>query len=111
MKLLQYDDPREFLEHARQFHEAREAENNLILGVSSWLAAHPERVEHAPYFAIVEDNGPIEAAAMMTPPSKLVLTRAETGILGKIADDLSKTRIVLPGVNGPVETSLSFAKQ
>jgi len=57
MKLLQYDDPRKFLEHARQFLEAREAENNLILGVSSWLAAHPERVERTPYFAIVEDNG------------------------------------------------------
>jgi hypothetical protein len=111
MKLLQYDDPGEFLEHAKQFLEAREAENNLILGVSSWLAAHPECIEHTPYFAIVEDKERIEAAAMMTPPYKLVLTRAETGALGRIADDLSKRRIVLPGVNGPGETSLSFAKR
>lgn len=111
MKLSQYDDPAQFLEHAKQFLEAREAENNLILGISSWLAAHPERIEHAPYFAIVEDNGQIEAAAMMTPPYKLVLTRAETEILGKIADDLSKRRIVLPGVNGPRETSLAFAER
>jgi hypothetical protein len=111
MKLLQYDDPGEFLEHAKQFLEAREAENHLILGVSSWLAAHPERIEHTPYFAIVEENGRSEAAAMMTPPHKLVLTRAETRILGRIADDLSKRRIVLPGVNGPGKTSLSFAKR
>jgi predicted GNAT family acetyltransferase len=111
MKLLQYHDPAEFLEHAKQFLEAREAENNLILGVSSWLAAHPERIEHTPYFAIVEDNGRIEGAAMMTPPYKLVLARAETGVLGKIADDLLKRRIVLPGVNSPREISLSFAKR
>jgi hypothetical protein len=111
MKLSHYDDPAKFLEHSKQFLEAQEAENNLILGISSWLAAHPERIEHVPYFAIVEENGRIKAAAMMTPPYKLVLTHAATGFLGKIVDDLSKRRTTLPGVNGPRETSLVFAER
>jgi hypothetical protein len=108
MKLSQYDNPAQFLERAKQFLEAREAENNLILGISSWLAAHPERIEHSPYFAIVEENGRIVAAAMMTPPYRLVLTRAKTEVLRKIVEDLSKRRITPPGVNGPRETSLAF---
>jgi len=111
MKLSHHDNPAQFLERASQFLEAREAENNLILGISSWLAAHPERIEHPPYFAIVEEDERIIAAAMMTPPYRLVLTRAETAALEEIMEDLSKRRSVLPGVNGPRETSRAFAKQ
>jgi predicted GNAT family acetyltransferase len=110
LKLSQYDDPAPFLEHAKPFLEAREAENNLILGISSWLTAHPERIKHEPYFAIVEENRLVHAAAMMTPPYKLVLTRADTNVLSKIVHDLTVRRIVPPGVNGPSETSLAFAK-
>jgi predicted GNAT family acetyltransferase len=110
MKLSHYDDPAQFLAHAKQFLEALEAENNLILGISLWLAEHPERIEYTPYFATVKQNERIEAAAMMTPTYKLVLTRAETRFLKKIAEDLSKRKIVLPGVNGPRETSLAFAE-
>jgi hypothetical protein len=111
MKLSHYDNPARFLERASQFLEAREAENNLILGISSWLAAHPERIEHSPYFAIVEEDRRITAAAMMTPPYRLVLTRSDTAALEEIMEDLSKRRIVLPGVNGPREASLAFAEQ
>jgi predicted GNAT family acetyltransferase len=111
IKLSHYDDPAQFLAHAKQFLEALEAENNLILGISLWLAGHPERLEHEPYFAIVEENDRIEAAAMMTPPYKLGLTRAKTRFLDEIVEDLSKRRIVLPGVNGPKETSRAFAER
>jgi len=110
VKLSHYDDPAQFLEHSKQFLEAREAENNLLLGISSWLSTHPERIQPSLYFAIVEEKERIEAAAMMTPPYRLVLARAENRFLDKIVDDLSNRRIVIPGVNGPKETSLAFAK-
>jgi hypothetical protein len=96
MKLSQYDDPAQFLEHAKQFLEGREAENNLILGVSSYLATHPERIEHTPYFAIVEENGRIEAAAMMTPPYPLVLTRGKTEILGRSETTCRRETLFFP---------------
>jgi hypothetical protein len=111
MKLFHYDDAAKFLKHAKHFLEAQEAENNLILGVCSWFAAHPERIKQTPYFAIVEENKRIEAAAMMTPPHKLVLTRAKAEILGVLVNDLLQRRVVLPGVNGPGQTSLAFAKR
>jgi hypothetical protein len=59
----------------------------------------------------VEEKGRIISAAMTTPPYRLVLTPAETRVLGRIVEDLSRRRILLPGVNGPRETSLAFAEQ
>jgi hypothetical protein len=90
--------------------EEFEAENNLLLGVSSWLAAHPERIEQSPYFITVEENGKVQAAAMMTPPRNLVLTRAKRNALIEIADQILSMEIHLPGVNGPTETSQTFAE-
>jgi len=110
VRLSQYDDPAKFLEHAGQFLEVHVAENNLILGVSSWLVTHPERMQQTPYFAIVEEDGRVKCAAMMTPPHMLVLTRGEAAVLERIADDLLRRKIILPGVNGPKEASRAFAE-
>ena len=74
MTLCRHSGPAEFLKHALAFLEKREAENNLLLGISSWLAAHPESGSQTPYFATVEKNGDVQAAAMMTPPHNLVLS-------------------------------------
>ena len=101
-------DPARFLQRARTFLEAFEAENTLLLGVSSWLAAHPERIELSPYFITVEENGKVQAAAMMTPPYNLVLTRAKRDALMEIVDQMLSKKIHLPGVNGPAETSQAF---
>jgi len=101
-------DPARFLQRARAFLEEREAENNLLLGISSWLAARPERIEQPPYFITVEENGKVQAAAMMTPPYNLVLTRAKRNALVEIADQMLTKKIHLPGVNGPTETSQAF---
>ena len=110
LSLSHYDDPAKFLAAARQFLEFNEAENNLILGISSWFATYPERILRTPYFAVVEENGRVVGAAMMTPPFRLVLTRGDVGVLERIADDLLGRDIVLPGVNGPKEASRAFAE-
>jgi hypothetical protein len=110
MKFLQYDDPAQFLEHAKEFLEAREAENNLILGITCWLATRTERIAQGSYFATVEEHGQVKGAAMMTPPYRLVLTRGEPEVLERIMDDLLGKGIALPGVNGPEETSRAFAE-
>jgi hypothetical protein len=90
-------DPTRFLQHARTFLEEFEAENNLLLGVSSWLATHPERIEQPPHFITVEKNGKVQAAAMMTPPYNLVLTRAKRDALVEIADHMLAKGIHFPG--------------
>ena len=103
-------DPTRFLQCARTFLEECEAENNLLLGNSSWLVAHPERIEQPPNFITIEENGKVQAAAMMAPPYNLVLTRAKRNALVEIADHMLTEKIHLPGVNGPTETSQAFAE-
>jgi predicted GNAT family acetyltransferase len=107
--LIHYEDPVRFLQHVGPFLEEREVENNLILGISFSLVTNPERMKYPPYFAVVEEKGNIRAAAMMTPPHRIVLSRAEKEPLTAIVADLAKRRMVIPGVNGPSETSQAFA--
>ena len=58
----------------------------------------------------MEENGKVQAAAMMTPPYNLVLTRANRNALIEIVDQILTKKIHLPGVNGPTETSQTFTK-
>jgi predicted GNAT family acetyltransferase len=104
------NDPARFLQRARTFLEEFETENNLLLGISSWLVAHSELIEQPPYFITVEENGKVRAAAMMTPPHNLVLTRAKRDVLVEIADQILTKEIHLPGVNGPTEASQTFTE-
>jgi predicted GNAT family acetyltransferase len=109
--MLHYErDPIRFLQHARNFLEKSEAENNLLLGVSSWLATHPEQIEQSPHFITVEQNDKVQAAAMMTPPYNLLLTHAKRDALVEIANHMLAKEIYPPGVNGPTETSQTFAE-
>ena len=103
-------DPTQFLQHARTFLEESETENNLLLGISSWLATHPEHIQQPPYFITVDKNGRVQAAAMMTPPFNLVLSRADKDSLVEIVDHVQAKEIQFPGVNGPTETSQAFAE-
>lgn len=63
MTLCRHSGPAEFLKHALAFLEKREAENNPLLGISSWLAAHPEPSSKTPYFTTVEKNGDVQAGS------------------------------------------------
>lgn len=107
--LNQFTDPAEFLRRAGDFLERHEAENNLLLEISSWLASHPDRIDQTPYFVTVEENGRIQAAAMMTPPHNLVLTESEPETIAAIVEHAFANGLVLPGVNGPSKTSKTFA--
>ena len=110
MMLCRHSGPGEFLKRALAFLEEREAENNLLLGISSWLATHPEPSLQTPYFATVEKNGDVQAAALMTPPHNLALSRAKKECLPPIVEHASREALVLPGVVGPAETSQTFAE-
>jgi len=55
MKLTRHQDANAFLEHAGAFLAAREAENNLILGLSSRLRTTPLMYGEPAYLAVLED--------------------------------------------------------
>jgi predicted GNAT family acetyltransferase len=102
MKLTRHQDADAFIEHAGAFLAAREAENNLILGLSSRLRNTPLMYGEPAYLAVVEDGGEVVAAALRTPPHNLVLSeidRAEA--IEPLVRDVGQTFGTLPGVVGP----------
>jgi len=103
MDVLRCHSADEFLERAGDFLVAREAEHNLILGLTGRLRENPLTYgDEAPYFAVVEDGGRVVAGAMRTPPHNLILSELDDErALDLVADDVRSRFSELPGVLGP----------
>jgi hypothetical protein len=73
---------------------------------------YPERVEHQPYMACVEQEGNVVAAAFMGPPNNLVLSYpAAPEALLLVARDVYGAYKTLPGVIASVPFSKTFAEE
>jgi predicted GNAT family acetyltransferase len=108
MDLRHFADADGFLAAARTFLVRREAEHNLILGICSSLGETPERYGE-PYLAVVERDGIVVAAALRTPPFRLVLSEIDdpAAVDTLVADNLPRQ---MPGVTGPTEQVRRFAE-
>jgi predicted GNAT family acetyltransferase len=113
MILRTFRSAAEFLSEVRPSLEAHEAANNLMYGLALRMQRYPERIKIPPYFAAVNSERGIEAAAMMTPPHNLVVMSADGGpaeeAYESIARDLRRGRWPVPGVLGPNQPALGFA--
>jgi uncharacterized protein len=99
-----------FLDAAGPFLVAREAEHNLILGISSNLQAgiRPSTTDSLD-FLIVRATGRVVLAAIRTPPYNLVMSEVDQGdAVPALAEAL--TGADLPGVLGPTDHAGSFAQ-
>jgi predicted GNAT family acetyltransferase len=96
-------DANSFLAQAGEFLSAREAEHNLILGLSSRLCTEPRLYGEEPYFAVaLDDEERVVAVTMRTPPHNLILSEIEDDhALAPLADDAQDTFGSLPGIGGP----------
>jgi predicted GNAT family acetyltransferase len=111
MELKTFADVDGFLATAGEFLEAREAEHNLILGISSYVRDQPNTFgDRPPYFAVALADQRVVAAAIRTPPHNLVLSEIDdpAAIDLFVADRLEDD---LPGVLGPVEHARAFAER
>lgn len=101
MEVRHHADVDSFLAIADEFLGAREAEHNLIFGIASTLREAPEQYADAPFLATVERDAAIVAAAIQTPPFRLVLSEIDdpAAISALAADTVDRQ---LPGVLGPV---------
>ena len=109
MELRRHADVTGFLEHAGGFLAAREAEHNLILGISSRLENTPLLYGEPAYLAVLEEGGAVVAAALRTPPHNLVLSEIDLpGAVEAIAADVRSTYDSLPGVLGPKAEAKEF---
>ena len=107
MRLDRYTRVADFLAAAGDFLTAREAEHNLILGISS-VVLGGARSDPPPYLATVSDGGRLVMAALRTPPWNLVLSEVDDpAAVMVLAADLSGD--ALPGVVGPPEATRQFA--
>lgn len=104
MQVVQLPDATEWLRRAGPLLVADEARHNLILGLAGTLRDQPGLYpEHELW--VVEDDDVAVAAALRTPPYRLVLAgrdRAALGALAAAVDDL-------PGVVGAVPEAHDFA--
>jgi uncharacterized protein len=110
-EVRRFEHAREFLAHAGVYLGAREAEHNLLLGLAGVLTARPNLYGATPYFAAVQRDGAVVAAALRTPPHNLVLSEvAEPAAVDALANDAAEAFGELPGVVGPKEASRRFAE-
>ncbi|MFZ5354521.1 MAG: GNAT family N-acetyltransferase [Bacillota bacterium] len=73
MKFRQYEDVGEFLQSAQSYLEQEEAVNNLLLGVCMQVQRGVSYGNAKPFFAVIEEEGELLLAAVMTPPKPLLL--------------------------------------
>ncbi len=102
----------EFLTVARAFLAEREAENNLLFGISSAVRDTPELFpDDPPRFATVVDaGGRIVAATLRTPPHNQVLSWTDDmDAVDALVDALRHEP--LPGVLGSTEAASRFASK
>lgn len=113
MKVTTYRTAGEFLKKTQAHLEKNEAVHSLMLGLCLRLHKHPDRIEHQPYFATVEDAKGLAACAVMTPPFSLIVqsTRKDPhSALEAIAKDLVKDNWSVPGVNGQLPLPEVFSE-
>jgi predicted GNAT family acetyltransferase len=109
MRVERQSEVAAFLARAGAFLEAREAEHNLIFGLSSTLARDPRAYGSDPYLATVEENGRVVAAALRTPPHNLVLSESDDDrTWAALATDAFAVDPSLTGVLAPVAGAASF---
>jgi uncharacterized protein len=111
VQLERHADATSFLERAGDFLLAREAEHNLILGLSGRLRTEPRLYGADPYFAVALDGQRVVGAAIRTPPHNLILSEIDDeAALDPLAGDAQAVFGSLPGVIGPKEPVARFAR-
>jgi uncharacterized protein len=110
VQLTRHETADSFLAQAGEFLGAREAEHNLILGLSSRLRVAPEMYGEPAYFAVVSQDGRVVGVTMRTPPHNLILSEVDDeAAIGLLLEDARSEFGSLPGVVGPKEAVARFA--
>lgn len=111
MVVKELQDPGSFLSAAAPLLLEDEARNNLILGIAGTLDRHPFVHPEFRLWLVNDKGGEVIGAALQTPPYNLVLGQPrDEGVLVALANALSTTDVVLPGVVGAVPEAHSFSE-
>ena len=107
-----FPDVASFLAIGGGFLADREAEHNLILGLSSRLITDPQASAEPPYLAAALEGERVVAIGFRTPPHNLVLSEVDVPTaIDAIARDAQGAFSSLPGVLGPTEGARVFTER
>lgn len=110
MQVHRFETASALMAVAGDFLMAKEALNNLPLGILSTFSTHPRHYPEA-YFAAVLEADQVVLVALRTPPFNVVLSMSDReDALAYLAADLSVAFPDLPGVTGPSELTYRFAE-
>jgi len=103
MEFVQFEDAGAFCDATEALLLRNEAENNLMFGLARRLAknASPVDLSAPPLLGVVQEDGAVLAAALMTPPHNLVLIAAPAPVIEYLAEALHTRGIPLPGLIAP----------
>jgi predicted GNAT family acetyltransferase len=111
LRLERPSDVSQFEIRAGAFLRAREAENNLVLGLITGLKGGRTFGPRPPYFAVVRSGDTVIAAALRTPPHNLLLAAgSEPEPLPLIVDDAFRAMPDTPGLSGPKQVAARAAE-
>lgn len=110
VQVRRHEDAGAFLERAESWLLRREAEHNLILGLSTSIAGGDLRFPGPNYFATVENGEEVVGCALRTPPHKLLLTRLPEEGFDPLARDVGEVYDSLPAVLGEETTAWGVAR-
>ncbi len=114
MKVTSFKNATEFLETSLTYLEENEALNGLLLGIAFRLSWGAPRRRNRPFLAVVEDDGELVGAAVMTPPRKLVLYSHLSdcqAVIEAIWGAVNGSRWTVPGVLGPANVADVWAER
>jgi uncharacterized protein len=112
MKIKTYQNGKDFLAEHRDFLEAEEAKNNLMLGIAQRTPADAGSTDDSLFLGLFDNNEPF-ASCVMTPSQRLVLYARDGARIDPVpflSQHLKSTGAMLPGVIGPKEISERFAR-
>ncbi len=112
LTLARFSDPAAYRARAEAFLMTHEAANNLQLGLTSALMHKPDLFGESLYFAVVEAGPEVVAAALMTPPHRLIVAHClRPAALDLIVRDVYAFRPETPGVIGLADVSRQAAER
>jgi uncharacterized protein len=104
-----HTDPAEFRAAATPLLLRHEAEHNLLLGLVGRLTARPGPATDAATMLTVVRGDETVAAALMTPPSNLVLSLMDDAAARALAEAAQAAALELPGVHAAPREARAFA--
>src|SRR5438874_502053 len=99
----------DFARAATEFLSRNEAENNLLLGITSELVRGSSFGAEPPYFAVARRDGEVTAVVLRTPPFGVGLAvSSDFDAIELLAEDVRRVFPTIPGAIGPVKAAERF---